>query len=95
MSRLPFLPLIALAALGTLGGCSNTGIVPRDANTYMIAVRNPKVGFTSADDEKAEVYQAANEFCAKQSKKVETLKLTTMGSGLGRSASASLEFRCV
>lgn len=86
---------VSVAGLFLLGACSNTGIVPIDGNAYMVAVRSPKVGFSTADDEKAEAYQAASAYCAKEGKKVETVKLTMVNAGLARSASASLEFRCV
>jgi hypothetical protein len=76
-------------------GCSSTGIIPMDKDMYMIANRNIKVPFTDADDEKADAYRQANEFCAKQGKSVETLKLDMTRSGFIRAASAALEFRCV
>ena len=78
-----------------LAGCSSTGIVPMDKDTYMVSKRSAQVGFGPAIGAKADVYQEANDFCAKQNKKVETVKLETTDSGFGRPASASLQFRCV
>ena len=86
---LPFLAFIAATA------CSSTGVVPMDRDTYMVSKRTPKIGFVNADDEKAEVYRQANDFCARQNKQVETVKLDMVPSGFARQASASLEFRCV
>jgi hypothetical protein len=78
-----------------LFGCSSTGVVPMDRDTYMIAKKKPTVGFGTADSAKADIYREANAFCAKQNKKVETVKLEMTDSGLGRPANASLQFRCV
>ncbi len=75
--------------------CSSTGVIPMDKDVYMISNRSFKVPFTDANDEKAEAYRQANEFCAKQGKNVETLKLDMTSSGFIRSANAALEFRCV
>lgn len=75
--------------------CSSTGVVPMDKGTYMVSKRSGKIGFVSADDEKADVYRQANAFCAKQNKNVETVSLKMTDSGLARPASATLEFRCV
>jgi len=86
---------LVVVLLIVAAGCSSTGIVPMDKDTYMVAKRSPKIGFASADDEKAEVYRQASEFCAKQNKQVETVSLKMTPSGFARPASASLEFRCV
>ena len=85
-----------LVLCGLVVGCANTGVVSIDGGAYMIAIRSPKVGFSAADDEKAEAYKEANAHCAGQGgKKVETIKLTMVDAGLARSASASLDFKCV
>ena len=56
-------------------GCSSTGVIPMDKDTYMLAKKKPTVGFGTADSAKADIYLEANAFCAKQNKKVETVKL--------------------
>ena len=76
-------------------GCANTGIVPMDKGTYLIAKKSPQVGFGPPIGIKGEAYGEANEFCAKESKAVETVKLEETNSGFARSAAISLEFRCV
>jgi hypothetical protein len=75
-------------------GCASTGVVQTDANTYMIAKKNPQVGFGPPIGVRAEVYQEANEFCAKQNEVVETIKLELTNAGFARSAAATLVFRC-
>jgi hypothetical protein len=86
--------LLAILVL-VLIGCASTGVVPMDKDTYMISKRSAQVGFGPADGVKADVYCEANEFCAKQDKKVETVTLNTTDSGFARPGSVSLQFRCV
>ncbi|MBU1265586.1 MAG: hypothetical protein KJ946_13435 [Gammaproteobacteria bacterium] len=61
----------------------------------MIAKKSPQVGFGPPISIKGEAYSEANEFCAKEGKAVETVKLDETNSGFARSAAISLEFRCV
>ena len=82
---------IALA----FAGCANTGVVPMDKGTYLIAKKSPQVGFGPPVGIKGEAYTEANAFCAKDGKAVETIKLDETNSGFGRAAAVSLEFRCV
>lgn len=78
-----------------LTGCTSTGIVPMDKDTYMVSKRSAQIGFGPAVGAKADVYREANEFCREQNRKVETVNLEMTDSGFGRPASASLQFRCV
>ncbi len=66
-----------------------------DKDSYMTSKRSVQVGFGPADGVKADLYREANEFCKQKSKKVETVDFTMTDSGLARSASASLQFRCI
>ena len=84
-----------LAVSLALGGCSTTGVVPMDKDTYMVAQRSAQVGFGPADGAKADVYREANAFCAKQGKTIETISLEMTDSAFAKPASASLRFRCV
>ena len=77
-----------------LTGCASTGVVQMDADNYMIAKKSPQVGFGPPIGVRAEVYQEANDFCAKQNKTVETINLELTNAGFARSAAATLEFRC-
>ena len=87
--------LLSSIAIVFLVGCATTGIVPMDRGTYLIAKKSPQVGFGPPIGIKGEAYTEANEFCAKDGKAVETLKLEETNAGFGRSAAVSLEFRCV
>ena len=78
----------------TLVGCASTGIVQTDGDKYMLAKKSAQVGFGPPIGVRAEVYQEANEFCAKQNKAVETINLELTNSGFGRAAAVNLEFRC-
>lgn len=78
-----------------LSACSSTGVVPMDKDTYLVSKRSAQVGFGPATGAKADLYEEANAFCAKQNKAVETVNLETTPSGFARPASASLQFRCV
>lgn len=78
-----------------LVACGSTGVVQMDADQYMVSVKSAEIGFVSGDGAKADAYIEANEFCRRQGKSVETLNVKTRGSGLARSASATLEFTCV
>ncbi len=86
---------IVILAVGIFSGCANTGIVPMDKGTYLIAKKSPQVGFGPPIGIKGEAYTEANEFCAKEGKVVETLKFEQTNAGFARSAAVSLEFRCV
>ncbi len=86
--------LFVTCVLG-LVACASTGIVPMNSGTYLIAKKSPQVGFGPPIGIKGEVYSEANEFCAKDGKFVETLKLEETNSGFARAAAVSLEFRCV
>jgi len=85
----------SLVAVAALVGCASTGVVPTGQDTYLIAKKSPQVGFGPPIGVKGEVYSEANEFCAKEGKAVETLKLEQTNSGFARAAAVSLEFRCV
>jgi hypothetical protein len=86
--------LIASVALVVVG-CSSTGIVPMDRDTYMVSKRSAQAGFGPPLGVKADVYEEANDFCRKQSKSVETVAFDMTNSGFARPGSVSLQFRCV
>ena len=84
-----------VVAAAALVGCANTGVVSTGKDTYLLAKQSPQVGFGPPIGVKGEVYSEANEFCAKEGKVVETLKLEQTNSGFARAAAVSLEFRCI
>lgn len=65
-----------------------------DGDTYIVSKRSAQVGFGPPDGVKADIYKEANEFCAKQDKKVETVSLQTTDSGFSLPGNTSLQFRC-
>lgn len=87
--------MLACVVLVALSACASTGIVPMDRGTYLIAKKSPQVGFGPPIGIKDEAYSAANEFCAREGKVVETQKFEETNAGFARSAAVSLEFRCV
>ncbi len=84
-----------LGIIFLLSACSSTGVIPMDKGTYMVSKRSAQVGFGPAIGAKADIYEEANDFCAKQNKVTETVNLEMTDSGFARPASASLQFRCV
>ena len=78
-----------------LVGCANTGVVPMDRGTYLIAKKSPQVGFGPPIGIKGEAYTEANEYCAKTSQVVETINFEQTNSGFGRAAAVSLTFKCI
>ena len=87
---------VAIPGIGLVAaGCTSTGVVPADKDTYIVSDRGPTVGFSPAIRQTANVFKQANEFCNKQDKQVEQVKLDQQDSGLARPASATLQFRCV
>lgn len=85
---------LLLATSLLLSACSSTGVVPMDGGTFMIAQRSAQVGFGPPDGVKADVYKEANDFCSRQQKAVETIKLDVTNSGFGRPGNVSLQFKC-
>ena len=75
-------------------GCASGEIVQTDDDKYRISKKSPQVGFGPPVEARAEAYQAANDFCAKQNKRVETINLELTHAGFSRTAAATLEFRC-
>ena len=75
--------------------CASTGVIPKDKDTFLIAKKSPQVGFGPPIGIKGEVYAEANEFCERDGKAVETIKLDETNSGFAKAAAISLEFRCV
>jgi hypothetical protein len=84
-----------IAISWTLTACASTGVVPMDKGTFLISKKSPQVGFGPPIGIKGEVYLEANEYCARSSRVVETLKYEETNSGFARSAAVALEFRCV
>ena len=86
---------LLIVAVAAVAGCASTGVIPVDKDTYMVSQRSAQVGFGPAIEAKADVYREANDFCKKQSKKVETVNFENTNSGFARPGSAALQFKCV
>ena len=85
--------LLAITLL--LTGCASTGISQMNKGTYFVSEMRSMPGIGPATGAKADIYKEANEFCAKQNKHVETVKLEMVNAVFARPGSASLEFKCV
>ena len=86
-----FLAVPALALMA----CTSTGVVPMDAGTYMVAKRSAQAGFGPPVKTQAAVYREASDYCARQSKSLETVKLDVVDGAFARPGSVTLQFRCV
>lgn len=88
---------ICLLVLGVslASGCTSTGVIPMDQGTYYVSKSSPQVSFGPPITQKADIYREANDFCTRQGKEVETVKLQEIDQVFGRHASASLTFRCI
>ena len=94
MYKVSFCQLAIVAFTVLLVACKSTGIVPMDSETYMIAKKSSEFGFGPPIKAKADVYNEANEYCAKEQKTVETIDFEMRNAVFGRQGSVSLEFRC-
>lgn len=84
-----------MLSLSVLAGCADSGVVPMDKGTYLIAKKSPQVGFGPPVGIKADAYVEANQFCAKSGQAVQTVKMDETNSGFAKAAAISLQFRCV
>lgn len=90
-----FKACVVFATILSLTGCAYTGIVPMDKDTYMVGRRSLQFGCGAPVGVKALMYRKANEFCAKQNKKVETINCEMKNGVPFSPGSVSLKFRCV
>jgi len=84
---------IVTAASILLTACASN-IVPMDHGTYMISKSSRGGIFSSSDGPKAYVYEKANEYCAKKSLQVETIKFETH-KDRPLASNTELQFKCV
>lgn len=89
MKYTPFL----LALL--LTGCASSGVIPLNADKLMISKNTAKFGGGISASATSEVHLEADEFCAKQGKKVEVLDLQLTPGRLGSLGNVTLQFKCV
>lgn len=87
------LRLLSVLLSVVLAGCGVGQVMQTSADTY--SVTSSGAGF-STDGVKADVYQAANEFCAKKNLVMVEVSINTQNGALGRNPpSADLKFRCL
>ena len=87
--------LISIMALITLLGCTSTGVVPIDKDSYMIGKKDGAPGLGISLTNKAEVYKEANEFCSAKNLEVETLRVVTEPARPAQLGYTELQFKCV
>ncbi len=86
--------LLTVFFLG-IAGCSSTGIIPMDQDSYMIGKKDGTPGLGVSLSNKAEVYREANDFCRAKGLEVKTLQLTTIPARPAQLGSTELHFKCV
>lgn len=84
-----------LIATLALAGCSSTGVIPMDGDSYMIAKKDGTPGLGVSYSNKAKVYQEAGEFCKARGLVVKTLEVNTTAARPGQLGGTELQFRCV
>jgi len=78
-----------------LAGCAtSSGIVPTGPDSYMVS-RSAGWGSANASSVLADDYREANEFCAKDGKKMETVHTQTSPMYFGHRPEAQLDFMCL
>ncbi len=92
-----------MALIGVLlAGCTGTGIVQVNEDTYMVSSTgtSPLLTGTSplstaTDDAIKESYREATEFCKEHGGSVESVSLETAAQAYGRPGRATLHFQCI
>lgn len=84
---------VAALAVITVSGCAaNTGIVKISDDTYMLGKQG---GWESSGSAvKVELYKEANQFCAEMGKKFVQTSAQSDDQGLGKHATAEIQFKC-
>jgi hypothetical protein len=75
MKKIPIAQLIF--TISVLAGCSSTGVIPMDRDSYMIGKKDGMPGLGISLSNKADVYREANEFCSNKGLEMQTLRVTT------------------
>lgn len=91
MKNIIYLFVIALL----LSGCGSTTFIPLDNGTYLMSRSKAQLFYGQPIGTRAVVYREANELCAKQNKKVETISCEMQNQVPFRPGNVSLKFRCV
>lgn len=86
---------VALSIALLLSGCASSGVVPLSADKLMISKNTAKFGGGISASAASEVHEEANDFCAKQGKKVETVDLQLTPGRAGSLGNVTLQFKCI
>jgi hypothetical protein len=78
-----------------LSGCSSTGVIQENPDSYMVSATGTSPAFTGTEDAIKRAYRDAAAFCAEKRSVVETLSLEKVEQAIGRPGRATLHFRCV
>lgn len=82
-------------AFALLAGCSSTGVVQADRDSFIVGTRDGTPGMGVSMANKARAYQEANDFCRGRGLEVETLNVQVTPSAPLRFGTTELRFRCV
>lgn len=91
------IPKFLLLVVMTLAfvGCSSTGVIPMDQDTYLIGKKDGMPGLGESLSIKADVYREANTFCRAKGLEVMTLRVNVQPAMPARLGSTELHFKCV
>ncbi len=79
-----------------LTGCASTGVVSEGNGIYMISKQSAAGIFGTPGGVTADIYEEANEYCARTDKVIETVNSDVKDAiPFVRTGSAMLHFRCV
>jgi hypothetical protein len=78
-----------------VAGCSSTGVIPMDKDSYFIGKKDGTPGLGVSLTNKADVYKEANDFCSAKGLEVETLNITTIPARPAQLGSTELQFKCI
>jgi hypothetical protein len=78
-----------------LSGCSSTGVVPMDRDSYFIGRKDGTPGLGVSLSNKAEVYQEANAFCNNKHQNIHILTSNITPARPGQLGSTEIQFKCV
>ena len=93
--KVPILKYISFALILFLSGCASSGVVPLTADKFMSSKNTAQLGGGISASAASEVHQEANEFGAKQGKKVEEVDLQLTPGRAGSLGNVTLQFKCI
>lgn len=89
------LKYISFALALLLSGCASSGVVPLATDKFMISKNTARFGGGISASAASEVHEEANDFCAKQGKKMEAVDLQLTPGRAGSLGNVTLQFKCI